>query len=116
MRLSYVFVVVAAAFLATSEALADTNVASISKVASPSGPSQRRLRSHHTTAADEEERLAPADKVAALARSYNIDLSRAAKDAGYLASLGSKLQQYQTELDALHKLYRKAKASRITDH
>ncbi|KAG7376297.1 hypothetical protein PHYPSEUDO_013790 [Phytophthora pseudosyringae] len=114
MRISYVFVVITAAFLATSEALADTNAASISKVASPSGPNQCRLRSHHTTAADEEERLAPIDRINSLARKHGLDVTRA-MEQGYLSSLSaSVLKKYQKALNKLNKEYKSAKASLIT--
>ncbi|RLN51432.1 hypothetical protein BBP00_00009896, partial [Phytophthora kernoviae] len=59
MRLSHVFVAIAATFLVTSEALStttDSNQVKISKVASPGGPSQRMLRTHHNTYEDDEER------------------------------------------------------------
>ncbi|RLN50186.1 hypothetical protein BBJ29_000479 [Phytophthora kernoviae] len=52
MRLSHVLVLIAAAFLVTSEAFStttDSNQATISKVTSHAGPSQRFLRIYHTT-------------------------------------------------------------------
>ncbi|KAF4314660.1 hypothetical protein G195_011607, partial [Phytophthora kernoviae 00238/432] len=58
MRLSHVLVAIAATFLVTSEAFStttDSNQAKISKVASPGGPSQRMLRTHHNTYEDEED-------------------------------------------------------------
>ncbi|KUF81137.1 hypothetical protein AM587_10006389 [Phytophthora nicotianae] len=48
MRLSYAIVAIAATFLATSEAFVDASHAG-----------QRRLRTDHTTTADEEERTIP---------------------------------------------------------
>ncbi|KAG2784573.1 hypothetical protein JG687_00008658 [Phytophthora cactorum] len=79
MPLSQVIVVIAAALLATSDALSDFNAASISNVASPSDPSKRLLRTHHAydTTADEEERAgAPIKRVNSLARKCDIDLDR----------------------------------------
>ncbi|ETL38238.1 hypothetical protein L916_10163 [Phytophthora nicotianae] len=56
--------------LATSDALSYSDVASISKVALPSGPSQRQLRTHraYDTTADTEERAAPLERINSLAK------------------------------------------------
>ncbi|ETO58828.1 hypothetical protein F444_22788 [Phytophthora nicotianae P1976] len=78
--------------LATSDALSYSDVASISKVALPSGPSQRQLRTHraYDTTADTEER---------------------AKEPGYMASINADvLERYQAALSQLNKKFKKKKA------
>ncbi|KAG7387113.1 hypothetical protein PHYBOEH_008371 [Phytophthora boehmeriae] len=57
MRLSHVLVVIAAAFLVTSEALltaSDSNQVKLSEVSSPQAESQRFLRTRHTTYEDDD--------------------------------------------------------------
>ncbi|KAG3105802.1 hypothetical protein PI124_g6746 [Phytophthora idaei] len=71
MQLSHVFVVIAAIFLASSEALSHSNVASSSI------PNQRLLRTHHGHYADEEERIAPLERVNSLAKRFGLDLQKA---------------------------------------
>ncbi|KAG3116096.1 hypothetical protein PI124_g5561 [Phytophthora idaei] len=87
MNLSYVFVVIAATFLAI-EALADTNQAG-----------QRLLRTHHvhhTTTADSEERTIPKDALKTLAREFGIEAHKI-DDTAYLAKFFSRKQdQYES--------------------
>ncbi|ETN21823.1 hypothetical protein PPTG_01916 [Phytophthora nicotianae INRA-310] len=112
MRLSQVLLVIAAAMLAASDALSDSDVASISKGALPSGPSQRLLRTHHAydTTADTEERAAPLERINSLAKKFDIDLKRA-KEPGYMASINADvLERYQAALSKLHKKFKTKKA------
>ncbi|KAF4039590.1 hypothetical protein GN244_ATG08234 [Phytophthora infestans] len=72
MRHSYVFVIIASTFLATSDALV-TN--------------QRLLRAHHfdsATDADFEERGAPKDKLKELARQFGLNWKDMKHDPRYL--------------------------------
>ncbi|KAG3102103.1 hypothetical protein PI124_g7558 [Phytophthora idaei] len=55
MRFSHVLVVIAAAFLATTDALSTSTETRAAQVASQDGPSQRLLRNHYTTAEDDED-------------------------------------------------------------
>ncbi|KAL4146808.1 hypothetical protein PRNP1_010564 [Phytophthora ramorum] len=61
MRLSHIFVVIAATFLLASATSTDSNQAKISQASLPEGPSQRLLRTHPTTYEDDdsEERGGP---------------------------------------------------------
>ncbi|KAG6951215.1 hypothetical protein JG688_00013824 [Phytophthora aleatoria] len=119
MRLSQVIVVIAAALLATSDALSDFNAASISNVASASDPSQRLLRTHHAydTTADEEERAgAPIERVNSLARKCGIGLDRATSEVGYFARLDKDfLEKHQAALNKLNKKYKKQKPPMISE-
>ncbi|ETI44825.1 hypothetical protein F443_10504 [Phytophthora nicotianae P1569] len=113
MRLSQVLLVIAAAMLAASDALSDSDVASISKGALPSGPSQRLLRTHHAydTTANVEERAAPLERINSLAKKFDIDLDKAARDAGYWTTIKSDvLERYQAALSKLHKKFKTKKA------
>ncbi|KAL4093278.1 hypothetical protein PRIC1_010712 [Phytophthora ramorum] len=58
MRLSHIFVVIAATFLLASATPTDSNQAKIAQATLPDGPSQRLLRTHPTTYedGDSEER------------------------------------------------------------
>ncbi|KAG2772067.1 hypothetical protein Pcac1_g17135 [Phytophthora cactorum] len=55
MRFSHVLVVIAAAFLATTDALSTSTETHAAQVASQDGPSQRLLRNHYTTGEDDED-------------------------------------------------------------
>nr|AGZ84866.1 RXLR-class effector Avh247 [Phytophthora ramorum]AGZ84873.1 RXLR-class effector Avh247 [Phytophthora ramorum]AGZ84874.1 RXLR-class effector Avh247 [Phytophthora ramorum] len=54
MRLSHIFVVIAATFLLASATPTDSNQAKISQASLPEGPSQRLLRTHPTTYEDDD--------------------------------------------------------------
>ncbi|KAK1941965.1 hypothetical protein P3T76_006287 [Phytophthora citrophthora] len=111
MRISHFFVVVAAAFLATS-ALADSNVASVSE------PSHRNLRKHHHAVEDEEraglENL-PRSKLKTLAESVGLTLDDVFGNAA--AALNkmstSKLQEWQDGLYQLKKAQKGVQRGRI---
>ncbi|KAE8883570.1 hypothetical protein PF005_g15334 [Phytophthora fragariae] len=55
MRLSQVLVTIAASFLVRSEALSTSTDSKLSEVGSPSGPSQRLLRTHPRFVEDEDD-------------------------------------------------------------
>lgn len=95
MRLSQVLVVIAASFLIGSEALStstDSNQVKLSEVASPSGHSQRLLRTHPKIVEDEddssEERAITARQWAKIDKYaedvLKIDVKKAERNTAYL--------------------------------
>ncbi|KUF91784.1 hypothetical protein AM588_10004872 [Phytophthora nicotianae] len=103
MRLSIVFAVIAATFLATSHAtVAD----------------QRFLRTNHahrTTAADFEERTIPKSDLKALVRRFDLDWGLyKVNPASVLQGMSAtKYQEYQQAFNALQKLHKAKGYGRI---
>ncbi|KAK1941960.1 hypothetical protein P3T76_006282 [Phytophthora citrophthora] len=111
MRISHFFVVVAAAFLATS-ALADSNVASVSE------PSHRNLRKHHHAVEDEERsglESLPRKELKALAKSVGVKLKDVTGDAAAALRKISpaQLKEWQDGLYQLKKAQKGVQYGRI---
>ncbi|KAG3095024.1 hypothetical protein PI124_g17759 [Phytophthora idaei] len=107
MRLSCVFVLIATIFLATSEALADSDQID-----------QRFLRAHPPASADSEERGfddIPRKFLTALGEKLGIDVRKASTDIKYFNRLSEETRkEYNEGLSKLLSETKKKKAPRIT--
>ncbi|KAE9322007.1 hypothetical protein PF008_g17683 [Phytophthora fragariae] len=120
MRLSQVFVAIAASFLVASKALStstDSNQAKIAELTPPTVSSQRLLRTHHRIVDDEddssEERGISNAVLGSICQRLGIDFQRASREATYLQR-HAQFETYIQMVDAARKAKRAKKAERLT--
>ncbi|ETL39982.1 hypothetical protein L916_08729 [Phytophthora nicotianae] len=95
MRLSRVLVVIAATFLATTDALSTNTGIHAVNVISHNGPSQRLLRSDYTTAEEDDD---------SEARALNLEKMKTMLDAGMTAANSAKEMAKLAETHKFKKL------------
>ncbi|KAG3142558.1 hypothetical protein PC128_g24755 [Phytophthora cactorum] len=108
MRVSCVLVLIAATFLATSEALADSDQID-----------QRSLRVHPPVSADSEERGfadIPLQRLNSLSEKIGVDVPKAASSTKYFNSLSAAARErYHDGLNVLLNAHRKKKVPQLTN-